>query len=81
MGFPAEEPNMPIPEPPPDPTHFRVVLTDPEGSDSVELQRLLEDCGLEVMRVNELSWSEVELETKKPSEKAGLAPRGDRKAG
>ena len=72
---------MPIPEPPPDPTYFRVVLSDPEGSDTVELQRLLEDSGLGVMRVEELSWGEVELETKKPSEKARVMPRENRKAG
>ena len=72
---------MPIPEPPPDPTYFRVVITDPEGSDSVELQRLLEDCGLEVIGVEELSWKEVELEKKKPSKKAEFVPREDRKAG
>jgi len=72
---------MPIPDPPPDPTYFRVLISDPEASDTVELQRLLEDCGLEVMRVEELSWREVELETKKPSKKAGLVPREERKAG
>ena len=72
---------MPIPDPPPAPTYFRVVLTGPEGSDRVELQRLLEDCGLKVMRVEELSWSEADLETKKPSEKAALATHHERKAG
>jgi hypothetical protein len=72
---------MPIPEPPPDPTYFRVVLTDPDGSDSVELQRFLEDCGLKVMRLEELSCAAVELEMKKPGKKAGLVLREDRKAG
>jgi hypothetical protein len=31
---------MPIPDPPPEPTHYRVLLSDPEGFDTVELQRL-----------------------------------------
>jgi hypothetical protein len=66
----CEELNMPIPDPPPDPTYYQILLADPEGSDAVELQRLLEDCGLRVLRVEELSQSDVELRTKKPSEKA-----------
>ena len=61
--------------------HFRFVLSDPEGSDSVELQRLLEDCGLNVLRVEELSSSEINWDAKKPSEKAGALRREDRKAG
>ena len=72
---------MAIPDPPPDPTHFRVLLTDPEGSDKVEIQRLLEDCGLEVLGVEELSSREMELQTKKPSEKAIAPLHEDRKAG
>ena len=72
---------MPIPEPPPDPTYYRVLLSDSEGSDAVEIQRLLEDCGLNVLRVEELSWSEINGDAKKPSEKAGALRREDRKAG
>jgi hypothetical protein len=74
---------MPIPEPPSDPTHFRVILTDPEGSDSEDLQRLIEDCGLRVSRIEELSWREfeVELETKKPSGAARTMPDANRKVG
>ena len=41
------------------------LLPLPEGSDTVELQRLLEDSGLRVMRIEELSWSEMERETMK----------------
>jgi hypothetical protein len=78
----SEELNMPIlDEPLPDPTHYRVLLTDPEGTDRIELQRLLEDCGLKVLGIEELSWSEIEIQGKKASEKAGLVPRTDRKAG
>jgi hypothetical protein len=76
----TEEPNMPIPDPPPDSTYYEILLTDPEGSDAVELQRLLEDCGLRVLRVEELSQNEMERRTKKPSEKA-VALQEDRKAG
>jgi len=72
---------MAIPEPSPDPTHYRVLLTDPEGYDAVELQRILEDCGLRVLRVEELSEREMELQTKKPSDKAVALRREDRKAG
>ena len=72
---------MPIPDPPPDPTHFRVLLTDPEGTDRIELQRLLEDCGLEVLTVEELSWSEIDLQSKKPGEKADTLRRDIRRAG
>ncbi len=72
---------MPIPDPPPDPTYFRVLLRDPEGNDTVEIQRLLEDCGLRVMRLEELSWNDAEREAKKPSEKAAAMPRQDRKVG
>jgi hypothetical protein len=72
---------MPIPEPPPDPTHYRVLLTDPEASDAVDLQRLLEDCGLEVLQVEELSEREINLQTKKPGEKAGVLRRDVRRAG
>ncbi len=75
-----EEPNMPIPDPPPDPTYYQILLTDPEGSDAVELQRLLEDCGLRVLRVDELSQNEMELRTKKPSEKAVALEHEHRKA-
>jgi hypothetical protein len=70
---------MPIPDPPPDPTHFRLILTDPEGSDSEDLQRLIEDCGLRVSRIEELSWREFELETGKPSGAARTMP--NRKVG
>jgi hypothetical protein len=72
---------MLIPDPPPEPTHYRVLLTDPEGSDAVEIQRLLEDCGLRVLGVEELSSREMELQTKKPSERAVTVPHEDRKAG
>ena len=51
---------MAIPDAPPEPTHYRVLLTDFEGSDAVEIQRLLEDCGLRELGVEELSsarWS------------------------
>lgn len=53
----------------------------PGEYDTVELQRLLEDSGLEVIGVKELSWREVELERKKPSKKSGFVPREERKAG
>jgi hypothetical protein len=76
-----EEPNMPIPDPPPDPTYYQILLTDPEGSDAVELQRLLEDCGVGVLRIEELSEREMELQAKKPSEKAAALQHEDRKAG
>ena len=72
---------MAIPEPPPDPTHYRVLLTDPEGSDAVDLQRLLEDCGLKVFRVEELSEREIDLQTKKLGEKAGVLQHDVRRAG
>jgi len=72
---------MVIPDAPPEPTHYRVLLTDFEGSDAVELQRLLEDCGLRVLRVEELSEREMELQTRKPSQKVGALCREDRKAG
>jgi hypothetical protein len=39
---------MPIPDPPPDPTYYRALRADPYGSDTVELQRLLEGSGLKV---------------------------------
>jgi len=72
---------MAIPEPPPDPTHFRVLLTDPEGSDTVEIKRLLEDCGVEVLRVEELSQRGMELQTRKPIEKVGTLQHEDLKVG
>jgi hypothetical protein len=72
---------MPIPDPPPDPTYYRILLSDPEGTDAAELQRLLEDCGLKVLGVEELSSREMELQTKKPSEKAVALQHEDRKAG
>jgi len=72
---------MAIPDPPPDPTYFRVWLTDPEGFDAVEIQRVLEDCGVTVLRIEELSQREMELQTRKPSEKAAALYRVDRKAG
>jgi hypothetical protein len=72
---------MTIPDPPPDPTYHRVLLSDPEGTDAVELQRLLEDCGLRVYRVEEMSSREIELQTKKLSEKAAALHREERKAG
>lgn len=72
---------MVIPDPPPDPTYFRVLLTDPEGFDAVEIQRVLEDCGVRVLRVEELSSREMELQTRKPRGKAGALRREDRKAG
>ena len=72
---------MPIPDPPPEPTLYRVLLTDFEGSDAVEIQRMLEDCGLRVLQVEELSEREIELQTKKPSEKAVALYTEDRKAG
>ena len=72
---------MTIPDPPPDPTYFRVLLTDPEGFDAVEVQRMLEDSGVEVLQIEELSQREMELQTKKPIEKAGTLPHEDRKAG
>jgi hypothetical protein len=67
----AEELYMPIPEPPPEPTYYQVLLSDPEGFDTVELQRLLEDCGLKVFRVEGISLREIERQMKKCSEKAG----------
>jgi len=72
---------MTIPDPPPDPTYYRTLLTDPEGSDAVEIQRLLEDCGLRVHGVEELSEREMELLAKKPSEKAVTVEHEHRKAG
>jgi hypothetical protein len=72
---------MAIPDPPPDPTHYRILLSDPEGYDTVAIQRLLEDCGLNVLRVEELSWSEIDWDAKKASEKAEPSWREDRKAG
>jgi len=42
---------MAIPDAPPDPTYYRIVLSDPEGSDSADLTRFLEDCGLRVFRI------------------------------
>ena len=72
---------MAIPEPPPDPTHYRLLLTDPEGYDAVELQRILEDCGLEVLQVEELSEREIDLQTKKLGEKAGVLRHDVRRAG
>ena len=72
---------MAIPEPPPEPTYYRIMLSDPEGSDAVELQRLLEDCGLNVVRVEELSSSEINWDAKKPSEKADALRPDDRKVG
>ena len=72
---------MAIPDAPPDPTYYRIVLSDPEGSDSADLARLLEDCGLRVFRIEELSRSEVDLETtKKPIGKSGDW-QSDRRAG
>jgi hypothetical protein len=65
-----DEVNMAIPDVPPDPT--RVVLSDSEGSDSADLTRLLEDSGLRVLRIEELSRSEVDLDTtKRPIGKSG----------
>jgi len=72
---------MPIPDPPPDPTYYQILLADPEGTDSVELQRLLEDCGLRVLPIEEMSQSEMELQTKKPSERAATVEHEQRKAG
>ena len=72
---------MVIPDPPPDPTYFRVLLTDPEGFDKVEIKRMLEDCGVEVLQVEELSQREMELQTKRPSEKAVPLHHEQRKAG
>ena len=54
---------MAIPDAPPEPTYYRVLLSDPEGSDSADLTRLLEDCGLGVFRIEELSQNEFDLET------------------
>ncbi len=72
---------MPIPDPPPDPTYFRVLLSDPEGSDAKELEQILQDSGLRVLGVEELSRSEVDsLSGKKPSDNFGL-PHTDRKVG
>ncbi len=72
---------MAIPDAPPDPTYYRIVLTDPVGSDSTDLTRLLEDCGLRVFRIEELSRSEVDLETtKKPIGKT-RDWQSDRRAG
>jgi len=72
---------MAIPDAPPDPTYYRVVLSDPEGSDSADLTRLLEDCGLRVFRIEELSQRDFDLEiTKKPVGKSGDRP-SDRRAG
>jgi len=67
---------MAIPDPPPDPTHFRVLLTDPEGSDKVEIQRLLEDCGLEVLGVEELSSRDGATDEEAQRESYSTAPRG-----
>jgi hypothetical protein len=76
-----DEVNMAIPDAPPDPTYYRIVLSDSEGSDSADLTRLLEDCGLTVFRIEELSRSEVDLETtKKPIGKSGDW-QSDRRAG
>jgi hypothetical protein len=72
---------MAIPDPPPDPTYFCVLLTDPQGSDATELQQILEDCGLRVLSVEELSEREMEPQTRKPSQKVGALRREDRKAG
>jgi hypothetical protein len=72
---------MAIPEPPPAPTHYRVLLSAPEGFDAVELQRVLEDCGLRVLGVEELSERKMELQARKPTEKARALQLEDRKAG
>ena len=72
---------MVIPDPPPDPTHFSVLLSDPEGYDAVEIRRMLEDCGLKVVDVEELSEREMEVQAKKPSDKVGVVSRHDRRAG
>jgi len=72
---------MAIPDAPPDPTFYRIVLSDPEGSDSTDLTRPLDDCGLTVFRIEELSRNQVDLETtKKPIGKPGNW-RSDRRAG
>lgn len=63
---------MAIPDAPPDPTYYGVVLSDPEGSDSAGLTRLLEECGLRVFIIEELSQTDVDIETsKKPIGKSG----------
>ncbi len=54
---------MTIPDAPPDPTYYRVMLSDPEGNDSADLTRVLEDCGLKVFKLEELSHAEFEVET------------------
>jgi hypothetical protein len=56
---------MPIPEPPPDATYFRVLLLDPQGFGSSELKRLLEDCGLQVLDIEEQSRQEVNVRARK----------------
>ncbi len=72
---------MPIPDPPPGPTYFRVLLSDPEASDAKELQQILEDYGFRVFGVEVLSWTEFDSLSKKPSGTAELQPREGRKAG
>jgi hypothetical protein len=72
---------MAIPDAPRDPTYYEILLSDPEGSDAVEIQRLLEDCGVRVLRIEDLSEREMELRTKKPSEKAVALEHEHRKAG
>jgi hypothetical protein len=72
---------MAIPDTPPDSTYYRIVLSDPEGSDSADLTRLLEDCGLRVFRIEELSQRDFDFETtKKPIGKSGDW-QSDRRAG
>ncbi len=72
---------MPIPDPPPDPTYYRVLLRDPQGYDAAELRTFLEDSGLKVLGIEELSWSEFDSLGKKGSEKAGVQPHERRQVG
>ena len=58
-----------------------MLLSDPEGFDAVEIKRVLEDCGVTVLQIEELSQREMELQTKKLSEKARALLHEDRKAG
>ena len=76
-----DEVNMAIPDAPPDPTYYRMVLSDPEGSDSTDLTRLLEDCGLRVFRIEELSQSDFDLETTKKPIGKSRDWQSDRRAG
>ncbi len=71
---------MPIPDPPPGPTYFRVLLSDPEGSDATEPRQILEDSGFRVLGVEELARSEVDSLGKQSTDNLGLLRR-DRKVG